>query len=425
MATIDKIIKKNKLHVFRRLYMRRRINGDYESTWQRIPDKYILKWGSVNFSISDVKINFYRYSGLTIQVTNDDGYFSDTNEQKSFFYGADTRFKTFVKIEAGYTDTDGSEYPTVSTIYLGLIDENFSYNEKNELPIPTKHITSVFEEIPARDIPGLNVTLTASQIIEKIRDYTDANSVTVFQKYISLAAWYITATTNYYNLVTSSSLESLSCWELMKKLAGAENYVVYVNKSGNFYFRDNTPITTTAIYHFHGLGDKERVYGHNVSKRIKVDEGIKKVYNKIMVKYAEADTLSSYAIKQESWAYGDSSSSNYYGVRVYNYDNTFIPNSAAADNIATTIFNEYYRPKTEITIDGKFVPQLNLNDRCSLTYQTKVNPGQYLWGYAVWGDFVWGEAKGYNINIANVDFRVISVKHSLDRFSSNIALREI
>jgi hypothetical protein len=361
--------------------MRRRISGDYENTWQRIPDHYIMNFGKTGYSIDDVTPNFYKFTGLNFKVRNDDGYFSDITEINSFFFGAETRFKTLIRIDGGYVDTDGSEYPTNATLYLGIMGEDIKTNQRSEITWNTKHISSVFEDFASSDIGGLGSTLTASEILTKIKNHTDGASNIIFQKYISGTAWNIDATTSYYNMATTGNLSNLSCWDLMKKMAVSENKVLYIGLDGSFNFVDKAVNTSTVSYKFHGIGDNVKEYGHNIKERINVDEGLRKVYNRVMVKFQDADTLSSYYIKKENWTWGDSSSSYLHGVRTLKYENKFIDDTATAQTVGDLLYSEYVDPKKEVKISAKFVPQVFLNDRVGLTYQTQVQEdANNLWG---------------------------------------------
>lgn len=424
--TIVSEIKKNKMRVFRRVYMRRRqSNGEYESTWQRLDDDKIKRFGSITYSVDDVLPNFYKFSGLKLQVLNKDGFFSDITEEKSFFYNYMTRYKTMVKVEAGYTADDGTEYPTNPSLYVGLVDEDVKYKEDTIVDFSTKHLSVIFEEFPADRIVGLGATQSASDIITKIRDHIDSNSISIFQKYISLSAWTIQTTTAQYNMATSTTLQGLSCWRLMTKLAEAENYVLYVDANASFYFKARDDITTTAKYHFSGLGDDDKTYGHNVMANISISENIRKVYNRVKIKFNATDTTTSFYIKNESWDWGDSTSSFFYGVREYNYNNIFL-DTASAITVATTIFNEFSFPKDEIKLKTKFVPHLMVQDRVSLTYKTqRYSQDGSAWGYFLWDYGVWGDRLGYNMNIDNTDYRLTSLKHNFDTFESEVTLRGI
>jgi hypothetical protein len=403
---------------------RRNQNGDYESDWQLIPDYYFKRWGSVQFTADDILPYFFKQSDFTFEVLNNDGYFSPVTMEDSFFYQKLSVFRTFVRVDAGYVDTDGTELPTNSTLFIGLVNEDTKWQADNVVAFNCKHIRSVFEEFPVDQVTGLGATQTATDLIFKIRDYVDANSIAVFQKYISLGAWNVVTTSAFYNMATTTSLQGLSCWEMMEKLAAAENYVVYVGKDGGFNFVPRSTFGTAVAYHFSGIGDSDRTYGHNIMKYIAIDTGVRKVYNRVKVQFDDDDTITSYHIKNESWAWGDSSSSFLYGVREYKYENTFLDTVTSA-TVATTIYNEFKYPSDEVEIDSKFVPQLDIFNRVSLTYQS-VNFGEgYLWGYFDWGTGIWGASLGYNINIDNEEYKVIGIEHDLSDFHSRVKMKAV
>jgi len=657
------LIAKNKMKVFRRLYMKRRTQDGYESSWQKIDPKYILSYGSVTHSIDDIKPNFFNISGLTIRVRNNDGFFNDVDDSKSFWNGYLSRYKTLIKIEAGYEDENGTEYPSNPIQYIGIIDKDFSMNEQSIMEISTKNIVSVFENVPASQIAGLGATLTASEIVTKIKEHTDANEVKIFQQYISAGAWYIDTTTTYYNFATTTSLQGMSCWDLLKKLAEAENYIVYVSRDASFYWKeratyyenqtttnytDNTqtlwnklgsdievqnseagpngswqgtssyisikfnngmyinndnnyidfdgsfftpnnftievwfktdynvvngqsqdgkqhcffvwfynnnnrclakfthdtryleidmcynsslyyfncnnasitfsagsihhiafvydkngidggadklriyfdgtqvfnstsspptctnsggifhlgvdwgtvnPIpwinftggidnikifncaktdfsdkdtedtyhlssTTTYTYEFHGLNMPSSKFGHNIMKKLSIKQPISKVYNRVRVKFREEDTLTSYYIKEESWNWGDSSSSYKYGVSTYNIKNEWIPDTATAQTIADSIYNERKEVKEEVNIETKFIPIVDLLEKVTLGYKSQVKEGT-LWGYFLWGYGIGTPRKGRHINYENKEFKIIKMVYNFDNFKSQFVLQEI
>ena len=324
--TIISPIKRNNHKIFRRLYMKRRVEGgDYETDWQEISNAYITKWGTIKFSVDDVKPDFYKFSGYDFAVSNYDGLFGPEGDADSFFYSALTRYKTLVKVEAGYLDynlvtgyydlgkydeasyddTTGLylEYPTNPTLYIGLVSWDNVYSSNPEVQFRTNHLTSIFNDIPADRLTNMNSTMTASDVIEKIRDYTDASGTSYFQKYISLTAWTIQTTTNYYLFSTDTSLQGLTCWELMTKLAGAENYTVRVDRVGDFYFQERSNIPTETAWHFSGIGDTDKSWGHTILEDgMKVDENIRKVYNRIKIKFDKNDTTTSYYIRNQIWS---------------------------------------------------------------------------------------------------------------------------
>lgn len=419
-------IKKSTSKVFRRMYMKRRMpGGDYESDWQEIPNKYITKWGTIQYSADDVMPDFYKTSAINFEVSNRDGYFSGTDDDKSFFYGALSVYKTFVKIESGYEDASGNEYPTDPTLFVGIIGSEFEKSNDGLIKFKAEHLTKSIEEIPADrlTIPPSN-TMTSDDIVALIRDFKDSNDVYILQKYISSGAWNYTTGTDNYTLETSTSLQNLSCWELLKKIANAENKVVYINRIGSLYFKEKSVASGTAAFHFSGIGDSDRTYGHNIMEKITVDENIENVYNRIKIKHNDSDTITSYYIKNEAWNWGDSSSSFMFGVREYEHENVFL-NTAGAMTIADTIYNEFCWPKKKIQFTSKFVPHLSLLEYVTITYKKNRYSGDDTWGNFLWGHGKWGKRYGYNIELDNLGCKITELKHNIDKMCTDVTLREV
>jgi hypothetical protein len=418
--TIEAEIKKASPVGFRRLYIKRRqTDGEYESDWQEIDAKYIKKYGNVDFGIDDIKVNFYKYSGLQFTVQNTDGFFSDENDNKSLWYGYLNRYRSLIKLEGGYEASDGTEYPTDPSLFIGIMDESMVYKEDNLINYNCNHISRIFEEFPASNVTGIGSTQTAKNVIEKIRDHTDSNGTALFQKYITSGGWNITSSSNNYNMATTGSLEGISCWELIKKLAEAENHIAYIDRLGDFYFTQKTS-GATPVYHFSGIGEDHPTHGVNIIGKITVDENVKQVYNRILITY---DTTSTNLIKQETWNWGDSSSSFRFGVRTYEYENEWM-GATTASNLADSLFDYYSEPKKLTKFDSKFVPQLDIYDYVTLTYKTVSKTGDYLWNEVNWGEGFWGKRSGFNINEVGSTYYVEKLKHSIDKFTTSVVLRE-
>jgi hypothetical protein len=226
-------------------------------------------------------------------------------------------------------------------------------------------------------------------------------------------------------MATTTSLNGLTAWELMKKIAEAENYTMYIDNNCQFWFKEFSGVPASSSFHFSGLNDKDRSFGHNIMKNIDIDKGYDKIYNRVRIKFAENDTTTSYSIYNETWNYGDSSSSFRYGVREYYYENTFYPTASAA-SLASYIFTNFSEPRELITMDVKFVPHLMLMQRCTLTYKSIKQQGTFaLWGFFNWGEARWGKSTAYNININNGNYYIVGLKHDIDTFKSIAKVKEI
>ena len=424
--TIEAEIKKDKMHVFRRLYFKRRLSGgDYETDWQQIPGRYVKGWGTISFNVDDAIPNFVRQGSLNLSLNNDDGFFSDVSEEKSFFFTAITRYRTLVKIEAGYTAEDGTEFPTNPSLFVGIITKDAKYKENNLVNFSVMPLTQIFEEFPADRLKGLTDSMTASEILTNIRDHQQTATTTsyIFQKYISTGGWSFSTSSINYNFETSTTLEGKTTWKLIQDMAAAEGKVAYVDRLGDFYFAPRTA-SGTASYHFSGIGDREKTYGHNIIGGIQVDDNVRKVFNRVKITFYTGTSDVS-VTKNESWDWGDSSSSFYYGVHSFDYNNKLINSGFVALAIANSIYDEFVWPKQEIQFNAKFVPMLDVEDRVSITYQTRRFEGGYIWGVNLWNQSFWSKREGYNILLNSTTARIIRIQHNLNNMTSRLVTRDV
>ena len=258
-------IKKSKARVFRRLYFKRKYQAGYETDWQQIPNEKIKKWGGISYNIDDIRLNFFNVSGNTIELKNDDSYFSDEGNIHSFFHHTLTRYGTLCKIESGYLDGDGEEYPVNdSTAFIGYLRDDVKTGSNGIVQMSFKHVNSFLEE-EFTDRLVLDGAQTASELFEQIRDYTNGSGDQFFSDVIQ--GWSIKTTTDTYTSLNTASVDGESFWTTTKKLAAAENKKVFVDRTGRFYFADRDfNRTSNEIFHFSGVGDDNKSHGHNIKK---------------------------------------------------------------------------------------------------------------------------------------------------------------
>ena len=296
-ASINQILKKSKVDVFRRCSIRRRLGdgtGEWETDWMDISD-YIKKWGNVSWKLDDKKINFFTQKGMNITVKNDDGAFLDETQQKSLWHRvtndagvvnkALTRYRTLVKVEAGFLDPDnGAELLTPSELFFGYMSENFRTGDRNVVNIKIKPLHALLDELPANKLieatggaAGAG-TLKASDLLKRIKTYSDGGRsagnpdgnyilTTKIDEIMpfSANAWDIDVTTNVYkDIDTTTALDGMSCWKLAKKLAEAEDKIVYIDDSGKFNFKSRTVAAGDPSYTFIGHPHRDSTYGHTI-----------------------------------------------------------------------------------------------------------------------------------------------------------------
>lgn len=438
-SSLEKQINRPDSKVFRRAYIKRRLKatGLYESEWLPITS-YIKRWGNISIASDDVDINNFTFSGINLQCINNTGAFNHESNYNSLWYEHLTRYNTLLKIEAGYSNDLNAlggwgfpwgepwglenTFPTDSSQGIFLIDDEITINSKdNTVNINASSLQSIFDKVDATDIPGLSGTLTASQIIAKIRDYTDGSGSVVFRQIISTTSWNIQSTSNFYVLDTDTTLaDAGTTWELLKKLAEAEGFIVYVNRFGDFNFSDRAVATSTSQFSFRGQGFARP----NIISIGDYKEALNKTYNSFRLKYLDADTETSYVTSKDTLEVTPTNNPWKYGIRVYEFENRFISDTATAQGIVDNLLTEFEDPKQEITLNAKFHPTLNILDRVDVSYYSYDIASSILWDTVNWDEFNWPD-EGQNFDFTEKQFKVLSKSTNLDDFSQELVLREV
>lgn len=429
MTTLAGLIREPKCYPFRRAYIRRRnlSDGKYEADWHEITE-YVKSFGNMNVAVDDVRLNRFTHSGISLKVRNDEGKFNHESKVSSLWNGYLTRYRTLVKIESGYLDkptTGYTEYPTNTTMGIFIMNDEIPISAvTNEAVLQCRSIVSVFDEVQARDIVGLGPTQTASDLIAKIRDHTDGAGNAIFQQFISAGAWNIQTTTSYYNVATSTALDGLSAWEFMSKHAESEGFLLFVNREGELEFRNRLPRTTTAAHAFYGLGFPKP----NVIALNDYTEALNKHYNYFRLKFDDGDTSTSYVTAGTATSVDPSNTSWIYGSRKYELENLFINSQSNAQTLVDGLYNEFGSElKEEVTLKAKFVPDLDISDRVTVSYRTyPINfADAALWDIGLWDVMFWADETGESIDWDAREFKILSMKTNLDNFTTEYRLREV
>jgi len=434
---LTKLINSPSSNVFRRAYIKRRKKSDglYESEWQSITP-YVVKWGTLKYGVDDIKLNKFLHTGITLKVTNELGKFNDENNINSLWYNYLTRYNTLVKIEAGYKTEVKSygwgfpwgeawgqqtEYPTDATQGIFIMNQENEIGSDNLINLKCSSLKSIFDTVKPTEISGLGTTLTASEIIEKIRDHSDGSSIPIFRQFITSTSWNIQSTTNYYLFSTNTTLKNLNTvWDLMEKLAEAERFILLINRKGEFVFKDRELNTDTSQFDFYGQGFPRQ----NIIKLNAWKENYNKVYNSIKLKFLEADTSTSYVTAGTTTVVTPSNIQWKYGVRVYEFENVFINNTATAQSIADSLFSEHSEVKNEVVMKTKFHPTLEPLDKVKVNYHSYNLAEKALWDCFNWDEENWAE-EGENFDWDDKEMKILSKTMNLDDFSQQVIAREI
>lgn len=467
-TTVENLIAKPKAEVFRRAYIKRRdvSTGLFESDWYEISSD-VKSWGKVTSQIDSVRLYKFTFGNLKMVMHNDEGRYNPEDDEASIWYGYLNQQRTLVKIEAGFMTrtqrTDGvwvtSEYPsqalwdeavfdapdaqwdatTSSCVFKGIVSGDILLSDNNEVALNLKPLTSIFQDYPARNLNAWTTTgVTASRFVELLRDQTDGAGSYVFRPFFedTTTYWDISATTAVYadlNTATAADVIDKTVWDILEKLAEAENYVPYISRDGVFKFVSRSSNTTTVAYEFHGAGAFDSFYGNTIKKINSYGRKLSKYYSRVQVKWAEADTSTSYEVVEAAFQVSGNNNPWVLGHRTLAIENLYIQSATTANTIAQTIFNDYSSLKREIDFVTTFVPHLDILDRFALYYEPTQFSANSLWDQFNWAydntdlasDLIFDKSKGDAINLSGQEFKFLSFEIDLDNLQNRFVAREV
>lgn len=466
-AELLKYIKSPVGNTFKRARIKRRdaVTGLFESSWLDISTD-VKSYGKVKQEIDPARLYKFSFANAKIVVANDEGRYNPEDNEASLWYGYLNQQRTLVQLQCGFVrhslgssgqwvnyDLPASSLWDVATwdsdVYLwddnisavqftGIISGDIILSDKNEVSFNIKPLTSIFQDYPAKNLTGWTSTgFTASNFIALLRDQTDGSGSFIFRPFFgdTTANWQITETTNVYsnlNTSTANGVIDKSVWDVIEKLAEAEDFVPLISKDGVFQFKSRTANTTTVAFEFHGAGSFNTNYGHTIKSIQSYGRKITKYYSRVQVKFNNADTATSYVVQEATFAVSGSNTPWTLGHKTLAIENFFIPNTATASTIATNIYNEYSTLKNEITFATTLVPHLDLLDRISITYDTSEVNVSSLWDQNNWaddatatGNLVWDAASGDSIKIQGTEFKFLSIETDIDNMQNVFIARQI
>lgn len=439
-STIQDQIKLNDSQVFRKLYIKRRqlSDGLFESDWVEIT-KDVKKWGTISSSVDYQRQGKLVFNGTNITVQNIEGKYNPDDNTFSLWSGYANQQRTLIKIEAGYYSryqrADGvwvlETYPTDPTVFVGIISGNISVSDNNEVVLPVKPLTQVFRDYPASELSGFTSTgLMASEFMELLRDQTDGSSNFIFRPFFddTTTNWEITATSNTYTQLNTSSaadLSQLDTWDVIEKLSQAENFIPYVSPQGKFRFVDKAVSSTTA-YEFYGIGITPNLdFGHTIKRIFKYGKKLTNFYSRVSIKYLKDDTNTSFAVTGTTFAINGTNTAWNLGHRTFSIENYWM-NTATANSIASNIFSELSSLDEEINFSTVFIPHLNLLDRIEVSYDaTDAESAQSLWDIGDWDVMLWDYSRGDAIVLSSEAFKILSININLDSFETRFIARQL
>ena len=408
--------------IFRKLWIRRRLTatGQFEANWQNVT-RYVEDWGSLQQQLDDSRLFSIRHSGINLRVRNDEGRFNHHSNLSSMWFGYMTRVRSLAKVEAGYTDDGGILLPADPTQGVFIMNDEIPNSAvEDSVVLNCSSLQAVFDGIKAREIPGMNATMSAGTFFTNVKNHTDGAGVSIFQQYISSGAWTIaTGSSNNYIFPTDSALLDKSVWDVMEKLAEAENRVMLINRTGGLEFAARTARTTASQWDFYGQGYREP----NIVQLSEMKEAVHKIYASFQLKWLAADTSTSYVRAGTTTAVNSSNTAWQVGNRSYDFENLFVANTASAQAIVDALQTEFSPAKMEYRLGAIMAPELELLDRTSVSYKSYSLENSPLWDVAYWDNFNWA-SDGENFNLNSVSAVVISKSLNLNTMVHTVQLRE-
>jgi len=206
----------------------------------------------------------------------------------------------------------------------------------------------------------------------------------------------------------------------MEKIAESEGYLLLINRTGGFEFRDRNERTATSQFHFRGQGFPNPTI-------INVDnfrEALNKHYNFFRLQFRDDDTTTSFVTAGTITTVDPSNPSWKYGARVYQFQNNFFATSTVAQSIVNNLADVFTSVKNECSIKTRFVPHIEISDKVLLSLRTFNVASATLWDLFNWDEADWA-TEGDNFDINGSPFKVLSINTNLNRFETTFSIREI
>lgn len=467
-VTVKTLIKDPIAKVFRRASIKRRnlVTGLFESDWVEItPD--VKSFGKITNQIDSVRRNKFKFGNAKLVMDNKNGEYNPHDSPSSLWYGYLNQQRTLVKIEAGFISPVKNEYGVwvrnefpaeslwdsavwdsashswdasgSSAVFNGIISGDLPLSDKNDVVLNIKPLVSIFQDFPARNLTGWTSTgLTASQFVTMLRDQTDGAGSFIFRPFFgnTTSQWDISTTSNVFSNLNTATAEDVidkTAWEVVEKLAEAENFVPYVSRTGIFKFISRTAVDTAASFQFHGAGSVNTEYGHTIKSVSSYGFKISNYYSRVQIKWQTPSTSTSYVVQESTLTVSAASNPWVLGVRTLAIENTYIPTSTVAQTLALSIFTDVSSLKKEIEFTTSFVPHLDLFDRFSMYYDPAQFTAANLWDQNNWAaddtstasDLIFDASKGDALILEGEEFKFLSFEIDLDNFQNKFLAREV
>lgn len=385
-----------------------------------------------------------RFSDANLLVANDAGLYNPEEDPNSFWYGYASQQRTLVKIEAGFLhDTlaaDGiyhvTTLPADPTIFIGVIQGDINLSDSNHVALPVRPLLQVFRDFSTRNLNGLTTTgMTANDFFTLLRDQTDGSGNFIFRPFFgdTVANWAFTSSSIVYkdiNLQPASAQPDggtpvqndfleLNVWDVIERLAEAEDSIPYITRDGKFKFSDRSANTSGAAFGFFGRGYLSARPGITIKKVHSYKKKISDFYSRVEVKWNDLATTTAIVATQTALVVGNNNAWNY-GHRTYSVENPWLATITSAQAVASSIFEAVSSTPHEIDFSTTFVPHLEVLDPVAVNYRSSEPNIAGLWDVRTWAfddtvastDLQW--VKGDALEFTGDEFKLTSITIDLD-----------
>ena len=465
---INTLIKAPMSNVFRRAMIKRRdLNtGLFEESWVNI-SKDVKSYGKITQQLDSARRYKFTFGNAKLVMENSNGEYNPHTDLGSLWYGYLSQQRTLVRLEAGYLYSQknangiwvNSEFPsdslwddnawdapdslwdatTSSAMFTGVISGDIVLGDNNDVVFNIKPLISIFQEYPARNLSGWTSTgLTASQFVTMVRDQTDGSGNFIFKPFFGNTStnFDISTTVNVYGNLNTSGAEDVidkNVWEVIEKLAEAENFLPYVTKTGIFKFISRDTVATSTVFQFHGTGSFNGTYGHTIKKVSSYGFKQSKYYSRVEIKFSDVTTTTSFAVVESTLTVSGTNNPWVLGAKTLKIENVYIQNTSTAITLATNIFNDVSALKNEVEFETTFVPHLEIFDRISIFYDPNPFTNSNLWDQKNWAaddtstsdDLIFDKTNYDALLLEGQEFKFLSFETDLDNFSNKFIAREV
>jgi hypothetical protein len=465
---INTLIKAPMSNVFRRALIKRRdLNtGLFEDSWVNI-SKDVKSYGKITQQLDSARRYKFTFGNAKLVMENSKGEYNPHTDLGSLWYGYLSQQRTLVRLEAGYFYSQkndngiwvNSEFPSdsiwdenawdapdslwdatqSSAMFTGVISGDIVLGDNNDVTFNIKPLISIFQEYPARNLTGWTSTgLTASQFVNMVVNQTDGSGNFIFKPFFGNTStnFDVSTTVNVYGNLNTSGAEDVidkNVWEVIEKLAEAENFLPYVTKTGIFKFISRDTVATSTVFEFHGTGSFNGTYGHTIKKVSSYGFKQSKYYSRVEIKFSDVTTTTSFAVVESTLTVSGTNNPWVLGAKTLKIENVYIQNTATAITLATNIFNDVSALKNEVEFETTFVPHLEIFDRISIFYDPNPFRNANLWDQKNWAaddtstsdDLIFDKTNYDALLLEGQEFKFLSFETDLDNFSNKFIAREV